>query len=152
MVMLRRQAVKRAAFLAGWVITIGSLLPGCGAMDASEFEALVTEITGSSRTLTDTVRIRIVNQSSSMLELEMSVDGELHTLTCSSQDICETALGFCPEVIELVSERRFDSGGTFLGGKDFEDAEVFTITRDKFECNETVIFRFTESNTEILVL
>ena len=152
MVMLRRLAVTRAALLAGWLIIVGAILPGCGAMSTSEFESLVSELVGSTKTLNTTVALRIVNQSSAELTLEVLVDDEMQTLTCSSQDICEFPLELCPEVIELVSERRFDSRGTFLGGQNFTDAAAYRLTRDDFQCHETVIFRFTESNTEILVL
>ena len=152
MVMLRRLAVKRAALLAGWLIAITVTLPGCGTLGAGAFEAWVTELAGSSHILTETVKIRIVNQSAAMVSLEVNVDGFLETLTCSAQSICETPLGYCPNMIELVSERRFDTRGTFLGGRDFEDADVFTLTQEDFECDETVIYRFTESNTELMVL
>jgi len=151
MVMLRRLMVTRA-ILAGWLAIFGLMLAGCSVISAAEYEAWLNKLVGSSHVLTESVKIRIVNQSSSVLSLELSVDGVVDTMTCDDQEICETALEYCPSEISLVSERRFDSDGTFLSGQDFDDTDDFTLTRDDFECTETVILKFTESDTSILIL
>jgi hypothetical protein len=100
----------------------------------------------------DTVAIRVINQTSAVLTLEVLVDNERQTYTCSSQGVYEFQLGRCPEVVEAVSEREFEPDGTFLGGRDFTGSAAFRLTRDDFECGETIIFRFTESSAEVMVL
>lgn len=152
MVILQRLATRRNIWLAGWLATVGLMLPGCGAMGSDEFESLINDLAGSTKTLTTTTAIRIVNQSSAVLTIKVLVDGEMETYTCSSQRICEYPLALCPDVIQLISERRFDTSGTFLGGRDFADAALFQLTHDDFQCNETIIFRFTESDVDLLIL
>ena len=150
---MRRLTVLSAAWLAGWFAIIGTALPGCG-VNASEFESWLSEVAGSTKTLTyqETVAIRIVNQTSAVLMLDVLLDNQMQTFNCTSQGICEFPLASCPEVIEAVSERRFDTRGTFIGGRDFTGADAFRLTRDDFQCNETIMFIMSESDTEVMVL
>ena len=93
-----------------------------------------------------TVMVRVVNETTANIEVELRVDGALKVLpTCTAlQRVCDYVLTTCPSVIEVMQETRRDDDENFMGGRNFEGNSDFTFTSGEFECGDTLILQFSE--------
>ena len=101
------------------------------------------------------VDIRIINQSTATEELDILVDGQPYTISClSAVQICDFYLSTCPQRVEAVSERRLDTAGRFVGGRNFEgsDACTFDSGEGEFNCGDFLIYRFSDTEADAFVL
>lgn len=102
---------------------------------------------------TDTSRVLLVNQTQNTIELDILVDGTPVTITVTPQDERTTYTpSFCPYTIEVVEERRLNSLGAFVGGRNYNHNEAFVFTETEFDCQSTIVITFTEDGTTPAVL
>ena len=103
----------------------------------------------------ESVVVQIVNQSQRNVELDLLVDDEPLTLSCSAmQEVCRFDLMLCPSVIEAVEERRTDAFGGYSGGRIFNGADEFTFLEGEFNCESksVIIFQLQEHSSSAFVL
>lgn len=95
----------------------------------------------------NSVTVRVVNETIYSLEVELRVDGQLKFLPpcTSTQRICDYLLTTCPSLIEVLQESRRNTDEAFMGGRNFEGNPEFTFTSDEFDCGDTLILQFSET-------
>ena len=102
------------------------------------------------------VTLRIATTAGQAAELDIRVDGEFIALQeCSSvQSTCNYILNPCPDLIELIESRRFNSSGDLLGGARYDTVPGFSFSREEgyFSCGDTLFVDLTSDNPDIFVL
>ena len=98
--------------------------------------------------------LRIVNQTDANLEVDFLVDGQPRTISCSALEVvCDSPVLPCPGVIEIVSERRLDGSGGFVGGRTFNGNEQFIFRQGvDVNCGQFIIYRFSVDQVEAFAL
>lgn len=93
------------------------------------------------------IMVRVVNETTSNMEVELRVDGATKILPiCTAlQRTCDYVLTTCPGLIEVVQETRLDDDENFTGGRNFEGNPDFTFTSGEFECGDTLILQFSDT-------
>jgi hypothetical protein len=139
------------------LITAGLLLAlagGCGYATISVNDILDAQIREATGTLpTDTSTILLVNQTQTTIELDILVDGTLNTVTVTPDEGRRSFTPtICPLTVEVVQERRLNSLGAQVGGRNFNGNAAFVFTEDEFSCESTIVFTFTEDQTNPAVL
>jgi len=104
-----------------------------------------------------TLTIRIINMTGSNQKLNLMIDNQQIILTCDVEAaICDETLETCPQLIETISEQRYDSSGVFVGGRSFQDTPAFVFTQGGaaptgFTCGDVLIYRFTPTLAEAII-
>jgi hypothetical protein len=139
------------------VLTAGILFVvagGCGyaSINVNDvLDAQIRDVTGTVPTNTST--ILLVNQTQTTIELDILVDGTLNTVTVTPDEGEKSFTPtVCPLTVEVVLERRLNSLGAVVGGRNFDHNAAFVFTEDEFTCVSTIVFTFTEDQTTPAVL
>jgi len=139
--------------LACWLTGLIMIsLAGCGtSISAGDFSQTLIGVLAQLNP--NQVTIRIINQTSDDIELDVLVDGNLQLLECvGDRGICDFPLQICPQTVEAVEERRFNSEDQFAGGRIFNQNAYFTFTQDgqngtqRFDCGDVIIFQFSDND------
>lgn len=140
------------------VMTAGLLLVAAGGCNYyasvninSILDAQIREATGTLPS--DTSTILLVNQTQNTIELDILVDGTLNTVTVTPDEGRKSFTPtVCPLTVQVVQERRLNSLGAQVGGRNYNGNAAFTFTEDEFDCQSTIVFTFTEDQTTATVL
>lgn len=130
-----------------------NLLFGGGTTGTSTLSSLeeLRELFGN-----EIVSLRIATRVGQAAELDIRVDGEFIALDeCSAiQSTCNYILNPCPDVIELIESRRFNSSDELLGGARYDTVPGFSFTREDgfFTCGDTLFIDLTSDNPDVFVL
>jgi hypothetical protein len=139
------------------VLVAGLVLATCGCNYFSAtnindiLDAQIREATGTLPT--DTSTILLVNQTQNIIEMDILVDGTLNTVTVTPEEgRASFTPTVCPLTVEVVQERRLNSQGLQIGGRNYNHNPAFVFTEDEFSCQSTIVFTFTEDATTPAVL
>lgn len=126
--------------LSGLLIATGLACTGNGATNT-----VLGVVANTLRT--NTLMIRVVNDTTSDVEVELRVDGVMKLLPpCTAlQQACDYVLTTCPQVVEVIQETRRDTNGVFMGGRNFESNPDFTFGPGEFSCGNTIILQFSDT-------
>jgi len=137
-------------------VCLTSMALGCGLLVQPDLSQVLGEIFGTEQfSDPNATVIRIINQTNADELVTLNIDGQDISYACSAEtQICDFPLDTCPTRIEAVSERRTDSStGAFQGGRDFNGSDPeFILESNEFQCGNVIIFRFTITEVEVMVL
>ncbi len=143
------EAVPVVLGVALIVVFLGCNGPGSAtAVLSSQIQNSLNQLTKNS------LALRVINQASNTEAFDLLIDGASQTVSCDTVlQVCDTFLSFCPQTVETVRERKLDSKGNFLGGRDFNGAAEWTFTQGTdFQCGQTIIFKATDTTVTHQVL
>jgi hypothetical protein len=128
------------------IAALGALLTACDP-PVSILNPQAQQILGQINTRT--LEILVINQTGSDLELDLLIDGVQQQVTCSTLiEACPLILSTCPGEVAAVQQRTLDPQGQFIGGRNFNDNAAFTFSPGEFDCDSTLVYKFTATSAE----
>ena len=126
---------------------VGAAAPGCTSSGVALEEILTSEVSDLIEQYGGHAsRIRIINQTGSDLVMDFLIDDLPQQVECKAAiGLCDVVLSACPERVEAVQMRLYDSYGQFNGGVNYNGNEDFIFESGEFTCTSVLIFDFDES-------
>ncbi len=137
----------------GSALVISLILALACSPQTSPQAILAEQIQAAFGQIPDPINVRVVNQTSSNVELDILVDGAPVRISCSIiQGVCDQPLLPCPQTVEAVQERLLNDQGQFTGGRNFNGSPDFTFTGGEISCGSVIIYQFTDTTASAFVL